>query len=511
MEITIDFNPIIIAASQGPFYFFWFFFTNGGWMLIAIIFIWTLLHLWLEVKRAKFLAKQKYSLIAIDVPKDNEQSLKAVEYIFTSLHSTRSKGTLYERYWLGKVPLGFSFEIVSIEGYVQYLIRVPVNFRNLVEAAVYAQYPEAEITEVEDYVKTIPKNIGQPDCDYKVFGTEFSLAKPFPYPLRVYSSFEHVFAKVFADPLAGLLEIFSQLKKGEQAAIQFVVRPTADDWKAASFSLVKKLIGAKVETKKNFVDKITDWLLVGLSGFSELVYSIWGDVGEEKKEERELPSKMLYLSPGERSTIETIENKMAHLGFKVKMRVYYLAHKSIYSKARGVTVTLSPMKQFNADNELKAYKKLFTLAEYFFVEQRLNRKSRRLINLFKERNTMKLSRPMILTNEEMTTLWHFPTIGVKTAMVKTIESKKGEAPAMTPFEEEAFSEYFTTGVEEAVGKPTAEKPPEKIEYLPKELRNYDFTNKYYENKFAKDKTKINQELKTDQATDGGPPPNLPVA
>lgn len=511
MEIVIDFNPLIEAASFGPFYFFWFFLSNGGWLIIGIICIWFFLHLWLETKRANFLAKQEYCLLAIDVPKENEQSLKAVEYIFSSLHSTRSKGTLYERYWLGRVPLGFSFEIVSIEGYIQYLIRAPTNFRNLVEAAVYSQYPEAEITEIEDYIRMIPTNVGQPDCDYKLFGTEFVQEKPALYPLRVYVQFEHSFAQVFADPLAGLLEVFSQLKKGEIAAYQLVVRPTADDWKAVGTALVKKLIGAKVEAKKNLADKAVDQLLGTLGWLSEQIYSLWGGIKEEKKKDSEYPSKMLYLSPGERSTVEAIENKMARLGCKVKMRVIYLAHKDLYSKARGITVTLSSIKQFNADNALKVYKKLFTLAEYFFIEQRVNYKRRRLIRFFKERNTLKLGKPMILNTEELATMWHFPTIGVKTALIKTIESKKAEAPVTTPFAEEQPTVFFQqpTLAEEAAAVTEKEKE-EKIEYLPAELLNYDFSNKYFEEKFTTDKTKIKTPEQTTSSTKSGPPANLPI-
>ncbi len=313
MEITLDIyaflTPLMIAAAQGPIYFFWFFLTQGGWIIISLIFIIGFYIILLVGRRESYLRKQKYCLLAIDVPKDNEQSLKAVEYLFSALHSTRSRGTIWQRVWEGRVPLAFSYEIVSIEGYIQYLIRTPDKFRDLIEAAVYAQYPEAEITEVEDYVKMIPADVGAADAEYKLFGVEFKLGKPAAYPLRVYTQFEHIFAQVFADPLAGLLEVFSKLKKGEQAAMQLVVRPTADDWKANSIRLAKKLIGAKVEVKKNLGDKATEGIMGILGWLSDLVYSLWGEAaaGEEKKRE-EPPSKMLYLSPGERSTVEAIEN-----------------------------------------------------------------------------------------------------------------------------------------------------------------------------------------------------------
>lgn len=509
MEFTIDFNPLILAASRGPLYFFWYFFTKGGWVIISLIFIIGFFYLWIAVRRQQFLAKQKYNLLAIDVPKDSEQSLKAVEYIFSSIHSTRSRGTRWQRIWEGRVPLAFSFEIVSIEGYIQYLIRVPEKFRDLIEAAVYSSFPEAEITEVEDYVSMIPNDIGTKDAEFKVFGTEFVLAKAAGYPLKVYSQFEHSFAQVFVDPLAGLLEVFTKLKKGEQAAMQLVVRPTADDWKAAGDNLVKKLIGAPSERKSNLSDKLTDTFLKWLDWASEMVYALWGDIKDDKKKD-EPPSKMLFLSPGQRSTVEGVENKLARLGYKVKMRVFYLGHKDLFSQSRGVTIALSPMKQFNASNELKAYKRTFTIAEYFFTEQRIDIKRRRLMRAYKERNSDRYGKPMILNTEELATLYHFPTIGVKNALVKTIDSKKAEAPVSTPFEEDQFSGYFKVKAAKVEsGEEAQEEKPKKVEYLPPDLMDYNFNNKYFEQHFSKEQPDVNLPDQPESAK-GAPPPNLPI-
>jgi len=510
MEIYIDFNPVLVAAQQGPVYFFWYFLSSGGWAFVLIALLWTFWTVLIEAKREKFLAKQKYVLLAIDVPKDNEQSLKAVEYIFSVLQSTRSKGTLWQQYWEGKVQLGFSFEIVSIEGYIQFLIRAPIKFRDLIEAAVYSQYPEAEITEVEDYINLIPDNIGDKDPEYNMFGVEFKQEKHFAYPIKVYSQFEHGLNQIFVDPLAGLLETFSQLKKGEHAAMQLVVRPTSDNWKEEADRVVKKLIGAKVESKKNLVDKSIDKFVDFMSYLSEMVYSLWGGIEDKKESDNEPENKMLYLTPGERSVVEGIENKMSKHGFKVKMRLYYLAHQSIYSASKGVSTVLSPMKQYNAANGLKAYKKMFTVAEYFFVKSRLAKIRRRIARYYKERNTLKMSQPMILNTEELATLYHFPTIGVQNSLVKTVESKRAEAPVATPFEatgEEGFFKpaFSSAGEEDGEGEQAEEK---KVEYLPPELQNYDFNNKYYEDKFAKDKSKVSPEIVHDKSTDEAPS-NLP--
>src|SRR3989344_4214570 len=107
-------------------------------------------------RQIKYSKKLKWHLLAIDIPKANEQSPKAVEHIFAHLAGGLSSFTKKELYWEGKFLPTFSLEIVSIEGYVQFFIRTQSKYRDLVEAAVYAQYPEAEITEVEDYTTSVP-------------------------------------------------------------------------------------------------------------------------------------------------------------------------------------------------------------------------------------------------------------------------------------------------------------------------------------------------------------------
>jgi hypothetical protein len=58
----------------------------------------------------------------VDVPRMNEQTAKAVEHIFSTIAGAYSGLDRFEKYWLGKFQPSFSFEIVSIGGYVQFLV-----------------------------------------------------------------------------------------------------------------------------------------------------------------------------------------------------------------------------------------------------------------------------------------------------------------------------------------------------------------------------------------------------
>jgi len=99
-------------------------FLNGGWVIFLVMMIGAGKISWHDSRQALYhIKKRKFILLAIDVPRDNEQSPKAVENIFTHLHGSLSgSNTLYQEWWLGKTPDYFSMEIVSIEGYVQFIV-----------------------------------------------------------------------------------------------------------------------------------------------------------------------------------------------------------------------------------------------------------------------------------------------------------------------------------------------------------------------------------------------------
>ncbi|RLC37956.1 hypothetical protein DRH27_03440, partial [Candidatus Falkowbacteria bacterium] len=225
---------------------------NVGWIPIVIVMLWGAKEVWIYYIQNKWGAKIKKILLAIDIPRGNEQSLKAVENIFTYFGGAHGTLTLLEKYWLGYYQLSFSFEIVSIDGYTQFLIRTPEFFRNLVETAVYSQYPDAEITEVNDYTEGIPRKY--PDDEYDIWGAEFIFTKNDMYPFKTYSEFESQLAgrpeTQFKDPMASLMDLYSSLRKGEQLWYQILVSPTGFDWMERGDKEISKILNEKIKAKK---------------------------------------------------------------------------------------------------------------------------------------------------------------------------------------------------------------------------------------------------------------------
>src|SRR3990167_1299226 len=148
MEIIIDLSAI---PTHDPIAFVWWFSKTIGWIYPVFLFVYGLILGWQIYIRNQYKKGRHYILLAIDIPKGNEQTPKAVENMFSHLAGAHQPLKFHHKWWKGEVPESFAFEIVSLGGYIQFLIHTADWYRDLVEAIVYAQYPDAEIAEVEDY------------------------------------------------------------------------------------------------------------------------------------------------------------------------------------------------------------------------------------------------------------------------------------------------------------------------------------------------------------------------
>jgi hypothetical protein len=231
MNIVINTKGIENFLNLPPEMMFWAFLANFGWIIIGIVFIFGVLQVYLLWVRNKWSESHRTALLAIDIPKSNEQSPKAVENMFTYLAGAHGSVNFFEKWFEGKYQKSFSYEIVSLEGYTQFLIRTPLEYKNLIESSVYSQYPDAEISEVDDYTETVPQHY--PDEEYDVWGTEFMQSDSWVYPIKSYKEFEHQMGPSetqFKDPMAALMDLCGSLRQGEQLWIQFLITPIGFDW-----------------------------------------------------------------------------------------------------------------------------------------------------------------------------------------------------------------------------------------------------------------------------------------
>ena len=433
--LTIDFTPLLAAAAVSPLNGAWYIFTHGAWIVIVLTLLTGLKWWWLFHIAVKASDKWKWVLLAIDIPAENIQGPKAVENVLAHLAGAHDKPDLIQKYITGFSQPHFSLEIVSIEGFVQFYIRTTTKTRDLAEASIFAQYPSAEITEVPDYATWIPDYY--PNPEWQLYGTEFKLVKDQAYPIRTYEAFHDETAEeaTFKDPMAAFLETMSSLGPGEHAALQILVTPIAShSWQAGSYKLIEKLAGIPSHEKKSWLGKIFE--IPGLL-IAEIAKGFLGGEAEgESHTKEELPSKMLYLTSGEREVIEAIEEKAAKIGFHTKIRSIYVGRHDVFNKPKAAWGIVGAMKQLNTEdlNALKIdTKKIGVHAHYLFKEQRKNWKRRKIIRAFKNRSNWRGHEGYVLNIEELATIWHFPIAeSVKAPLIKKAESKRGEPPHGLP-------------------------------------------------------------------------------
>lgn len=425
--------PLIESVGTNPFTVLWFAFTHGGFIVFYPLLVRMLWYTWIAWVQTMNGEHFKFVLLGINVPKENEQSMVAIEQVFAHLSGPHQNYTWREIHWDGALQYTWSLELASIDGYVQYMIRTNVKMRDVVEAAVYAQYPDAEVFEVEDYTQNVPHKY--PNPDWEIWGVELVKTTDHVYPIRTYRAFEHPLTGIYADPMAAMLEIFGTLGPGEQLWWQIVMTPTDHHWPKRAEKIIAKLVREKVKYKPTMVDRITD---VPIGAIALLNTQVFGSEANATKDKKDGPrNEMLTLTPGERAMLEAIQTKITKIAFFCKLRFIYFGRKEVARRRTIVSSMFGAIKQFNTldMNGFKPGKRTKTTAEWMFADQRKNARRNKIVRAYRDRDNWAGEGEGVLLNiEEIATLWHFPILTVKAPSVARAEARKGEPPTALPIE-----------------------------------------------------------------------------
>lgn len=416
----------------------WFLFSNGGWLLSLAVLTYLSYLYYMEQIHHDFLSSQEYVFLQIKIEKENLQSTMAVEQVFAQLHAVHSGFGWSEVYLEGKLNLALSFEIVSLGGKISYIVRTPKQYRHLTESALYARYPNAEISEVEDYMSNLDH--WDEHSSWDIWGTEYTMIKDYAYPIKTYREFEHPAAEeTVIDPIAGLIEALAKIEPHEMMALQMNIRPIADkEWQPHCEEVVMKL-------KKEAVTKITFW---------DKVFAPFNFLGKksilsfleptEKGPELGNAPIMQRLSEGEKKIIQGIELKMTKPAWETKIRTIYIAPKDRFDGTKKTAVignfrqlshvTSNSLKPDISKTWTKASYVLFKNIEKPYLDYKLQYKKKQMLEAYKFRSMWVGVKPMIFNTEELATIYHFPitSMGGMNTPVERIDIKKGQPPVNLP-------------------------------------------------------------------------------
>ncbi|GAC1412493.1 MAG: hypothetical protein NVSMB66_1590 [Candidatus Doudnabacteria bacterium] len=419
----------------------WFLFYHGGWLIFVYLLYKVLRKLYQDKISGAFVGAAKPVFLHIKIEKENLQSTLAVEQIFANLHAIHSGFSWAEINLEGKINLWISFEIISLGGKISYIVRTPERYLNLVQSAFYAQYPNAEIAQVEDYMKNLD-HWDQHHSTWDLWGTEFKMTKDYAYPIKTWREFEHTTAEVpILDPLASMLEALGRADAHELMGMQIIIRPMADnEWIPHCQDVVKKIKEEPVAHKPSMVEKFVPFINFGSTKTLLEVFAESGSGGHG--EEKPSQPKVIRMSEGERNILKAIETKMTKPGYQVKIKFIYIAPKDRFDPSkRGAMI--GAMRQFGGivTNNLKpdvsgtwtkgSYK-LFQGLEKPYTDFVAVEKKHLFLKGYTRRSMWIGVDPMIMNTEELATLFHFPLASSSGSPVERIDVKKGQPPANLP-------------------------------------------------------------------------------
>jgi hypothetical protein len=410
LDTTIFPNAIRVAIELGP-------------LILTVILYQVAWHVWVRYVRLKQFLGLKYTVLELHLPKETVKSPLAMEVFLNSLHNT-SDGSLYAQYWKGETRPWYSLELASIEGQVKFFMWTEDRRKKNLIASLYGQFPGLEIREIEDYTKSTHFD----PATMKIHALEFSFSNKDPYPIKTYVDYgldKDPKEEFKVDPMVPLLEWLGSIGPNQQVWLQIPIRAHKADqrkpghifaktdlWKDEAKALVHELLSREPDTK------ISGW-------------------NKETK-----TSNFVTVSKGEQDVVAAIERAISKQSFDCGIRMVYIATKDTFDGPNGIGGMVGSWKHFSTEH-LNGIRpngdKWMGQFEYPWQDYnniRRNRLSKKVLSAYKRRSYFyppyQAKKPLVMTVEELATIYHFPGSVSSTPTLERVSSKKTSAPANLP-------------------------------------------------------------------------------
>lgn len=403
----------------GTFVFAWLAGTAPVWLPIVLwIAAWAT---WVHYVRSLFLSGRDPILLEIKMPREILKSPRAMEMVLSSFWINSGEVTFISRAWNGSVRPWFSLEIASFGGDVHFYIWCWKTMKNIVENAFYAQYPNLEIREVEDYAAAFRYDRTTHECfvtDYKyeVRGDE--------YPVKSYVDFEldrDPKDEYRVDPFAQVVEVFSNIKPHEQMWLQIMLRKEGKS-------------GILIRHDTGWEKRID----VAVKDIRKRASIQPGKENAPDDDER----KYGFPRPtwGETRVIETLERHKSKLAFEVGIRAIYSSTKGIHGQtATAMRWIWRPYNDAAMLNNLRPRgdwgHNVFDYPWQDLNGFRADLMSRRFIDAYRRRSYHYepwIGKALVMSTETIASLWHPPSATIQAPGLARIPATKAEPPANLP-------------------------------------------------------------------------------
>ena len=375
-----------------------------------------------QANKIAFLASQEYVLLELRMPRDTKKTPLAMEAILSNLHISSGEGTWYARIIQGKVRTWFTFEIVSLGGRIHFYVWTRATMRRGLEASFYAQYPDMEIVEAEDYSLIYDPT----DHHNSMFGDEFIHTKDDAFPIKTYVDYglDKAGAKPeeITDPLAQMLELMGSIGPKEQLWVQYTFRMSKGEkfhashgpgytWRDQGKDIIKGIREAAVKDAKTV---------------------------NHEEEGAQYPTN---LTPGQTDLVKAIERNTSKQGFDVGIRMIYTAPQDAYQGTMITFVLGTLFKPFSSEtyNGFRPAARFdASFNDYPWEDPGGHHKhhlEHQLVDYYRRRaffHEPYIGEWVTMSTEELATLFHVPGANVESPGLARIQSSTTGAPANLP-------------------------------------------------------------------------------
>jgi len=382
-----------------------------------------------------YVAAVQWSFMQITIPEEAEQTPKAMENIFAVLDGIHKNPDLIERYFEGYLEAWYSCELHCTKGKARYILVVPTIHKTFFEGVVYGQYPQAEIAEVEDYTRKYDyKDI---DKTFDLYGSEIVLTDDDIYPVKTFKDLEDIFSEEdkFIDPHQALVEAYTNVEEHEEFWVQVLVRPIDGKdigaWEERGEEEIDKIAGKTPPSKRGLFSRAFE--SSSQLGADVIKAGVEGPLEAPKagKSRLDFPK----ISASDTAKMDGILRKISNGGYRVKIRVLYLAPMGKLTKPN-ISRAIGGFKQFNAFN-LNTFKPdpdtKTNGPNYLFKKTRRYRRKREVFLYFQWRDFWGYQAGFMMSDEELATLYHFPTKYARAVAIQRAKAGVGGAPENLPY------------------------------------------------------------------------------
>jgi len=386
-------------------------------VIVVFLGLYLLVKLWQGKGRITRALNMSLFLVSVPRLKQDDKAKKpfkelvaVMEQFYSSLSNLKTGG--WQGFLYGQPVFSFEMAVPHIGEEICFYVSCPRRLVSVIEKQIHGFFPDADVRRVEDYNIFNPQGVS--------LASYLSAGRGVALPFRTYQNLE-------IDPLNETINALSKLNiEGEGAAIQLIISlAKAKRWRKSSLKVAREMQrGVPYDMARLKIER--KWLRDWIEAIS----------GTRTPPPSQMPPS---VTPVTTEMIKALEVKASKVVYEANVNLVVSA--KMREEAEALLLQLeSSFAQFNSAN-------LNTLKT-----TRLAPRSRPLKNLFYDFSfrIFNPSRKMILSTEELASIFHFPTTEVETPKVKFIKAKQAAPPPSMPTQGLVLGSNIFRGVETIV-------------------------------------------------------------